>query len=144
MAICLSLFNFYFFFTARDGMWNKRTCLLNWQHSGSPRIVQSQVALVVKNLPANSGDIRDAGSIPRSGRSPRERHGNPLQYSCLGNPMDRGAWWATVYSAAKSQTRPKWLSTHTHTQQVLNTWYYTCCLTVTGETLDLASACFTI
>ena len=55
----------------------------------------SQVALVVKNPPANSGDIRDVDSIPGSGRSPGEGHGNPLQYSCLGNPMDRGAWWAT-------------------------------------------------
>ena len=85
----------------------------------------SQVVLVVKNLPANSGDIRDAGSIPRSGRSPRERHGNPLQYSCLGNPMDRGAWWATVYSAAKSQTRPKWLSTQACKHQLFNISYWT-------------------
>ena len=55
----------------------------------------SQVALVVKNPPANAGDIRDMGSIPRSGRSPGEGHGNPLQYSHLENPMDRGAWRAT-------------------------------------------------
>ena len=52
----------------------------------------SQVAIVVKNIPANAGDIRDVHSIPGLGRSPRERHGNPLQYSCLQNPMDRGAW----------------------------------------------------
>ena len=51
---------------------------------------------MVKNLPANAGDIRDSGSIPESGRSPEGGHGNPLQYSCLGNPMDRGAWRATV------------------------------------------------
>ena len=51
----------------------------------------SQVALVVKDTPANAGDIRDAGSIPGSGRSPGEEHGNPLQYSCLENPMDREA-----------------------------------------------------
>ena len=63
----------------------------------------SQVALVVKNLLANAGDERDAGSIPGSGRSPGGRHGNPLQYSCLENPMDRGAWWATVHGVAKSQ-----------------------------------------
>ena len=50
----------------------------------------SQVALIVKNLPANAGDIRDAGSIPGLGRSPGEGNGNPLQYSCLGIPMDRG------------------------------------------------------
>ena len=54
----------------------------------------SQVAQVVENMPATTGDIRDAGSIPGSGRSPAEGHGNPLQYSCLENPMNRGAWWA--------------------------------------------------
>ena len=53
----------------------------------------SQVALVVKNPPAIAGDIRDMGSIPRLGRSPGEGNGNSLQYSCLGNFMDRGAWW---------------------------------------------------
>ena len=50
---------------------------------------------VVKNQPANAGDMGDAGLIPGSGRSPRGGHGNPLQYSCLENPMDRGAWRAT-------------------------------------------------
>ena len=50
---------------------------------------------MVKNRPANAGDIRDVGLIPGSGRSPGGRHGNPLQYSCLENPMDRGAWQAT-------------------------------------------------
>ena len=59
---------------------------------------------MVKNLPANAGDARDAGSIPGSGRSPGEGNGNPLQYSCLGNPMDRGAWQATVHGVTKSQT----------------------------------------
>ena len=59
---------------------------------------------MVKNLPANAGDIRDTGLIPESGRSPGVGHGNPLQYSCLENPMDRGAWWATVHRVAKSQT----------------------------------------
>ena len=61
--------------------------------------VASLVALVVKNLPVNAGDIKDMGLIPGLGRSPREENGNPLQYSCLENSMDRGAWWA------KSQTR---------------------------------------
>ena len=56
----------------------------------------SQVVLVVNNPPANAGDIRDAGTIPGSGRSSGGGHGNPLQYSCLENPMDRGAWWATI------------------------------------------------
>ena len=50
---------------------------------------------MVKNQPATAGDTGDAGSIPESGRSPGEGNGNPLQYSCLGNPMGRGAWWAT-------------------------------------------------
>ena len=68
-------------------------------------IAASQVALMIKKLPANEGDIRDVGSIPGSGRSLREGHGNPLQYSCLENPMDRGAWWATVHGVAKSLTR---------------------------------------
>ena len=64
----------------------------------------SQMALVVKNPPANAGDIREVGWIPRSGRSPGGGHGNPLQKSCLENPMDRGAWWASVHKVAKSQT----------------------------------------
>ena len=55
----------------------------------------SQVALVVKNLPDSAGDLRDAGLIPGSGRSPGEGNGNPLQYFCLGNPIDRGTWQAT-------------------------------------------------
>ena len=55
----------------------------------------SQVVLVVKNLPANAGEVGDVGLIPGSGRSPGGGHGKPLQYSCLENPMDRGAWWAT-------------------------------------------------
>ena len=64
----------------------------------------SQVVLVVKNLPANAEYIRDAGLIPGLGRSPRGGHGNPLQYSCLENPMDRGAWQTRVHRVAKSQT----------------------------------------
>ena len=62
------------------------------------------MVLVVKNLPANVGDIRDVGSIPRSGRSPERGHGNPLQYPCLENSIDRGAWQATAHRVAKSQT----------------------------------------
>ena len=58
----------------------------------------------IKNPPASAGDVRDVGSISRSGRSPGRGHGNPLQDSCLENPMDRGAWWATVHGAAKIQT----------------------------------------
>ena len=76
--------------------------------------MSSQVALVVKNLLANTGDLRDAGSIPGSGRSPGEGHGNPPQYSCLENPMDRGAWRATVHRVAKSQTQLKLLNLRMH------------------------------
>ena len=61
---------------------------------------------VVKNLPANVGDAGVVGSIPGWGRSPRGGNGNPLQYSCLENPLDRGAWWATVQEVVKSQTLP--------------------------------------
>ena len=63
------------------------------------------MVLVVKNPPASAGDVRDSGSIPGSGRSPGEGNGYPLQYSCLENPMDRGAWQATVHSVAKSWTQ---------------------------------------
>ena len=64
----------------------------------------SQVAIVVKNSPANAGDVRDVGSISGLGRSPAEGNGNPLQYSCLESPMDRGARWATVYEVSRSWT----------------------------------------
>ena len=72
------------------------------------------MALVVKNPPANAGDTKDVGSIPGWGRSSRGGHGNPLQYSCLENPMDRGVWQAPVHGVAKSSTRLKWLSMHIH------------------------------
>ena len=58
------------------------------------RVWASQVALVMKNSPASAGNLRDVGSTLGSGRSPGGGHSNPLQYSCLENPMDRGAWWA--------------------------------------------------
>ena len=58
--------------------------------------------LVVKNMPANAGDVRDTDSIPGSGRSPGEENGNPLQCFCLENPMDRGTWWATVHRVTGS------------------------------------------
>ena len=69
---------------------------------------------MVKNLLTNAGDIRDRGSISGLGRSPGEGNGNPLLYFCLENPMDRGAWKATVHRVTKSQTRLKGLSTHAH------------------------------
>ena len=59
---------------------------------------------MVKNPPASAGDIRDAGLVPGLGRSPGEGHGNPHQYSCLENPMDRGTWWAIVRMVAKTRT----------------------------------------
>ena len=70
---------------------------------------------MVKNPSANAGDIRDAGSIPRWGRSPGGGHGNPLSILAWRIPMDRGAWQATVHGVTKSQTQLKRLSTHTQT-----------------------------
>ena len=67
---------------------------------------------VVKNLPASAGDV---GLILGSGRSPEEGNGNPLQCSCLGNPMDRGGWWATVHGVAELNMTEK-IHTHTHTR----------------------------
>ena len=82
----------------------------NWaQYQGT---WASQVVLVAKKLPANAGDIRDLSLIPGSGRSSGEGNGNPLQYSCLENPMDRGAWWAAVHGVAQSRTLLKRLSMH--------------------------------
>ena len=81
-----------------------KSCGISWP---------SQVALVVKNHPANAEDIIDAGLIPGLGRSPVEGHGNPFQYSCLENPMDRGALQATVHRVTQSRTRLSNLG-HTH------------------------------
>ena len=78
-------------------MWKTGSCSGGQGHA-------SQAALAVKDLPVNAGDVRNVGSIPGSGRSLGEGNGNPLQYSCLENPMDRGAWWATVYGITKSWT----------------------------------------
>ena len=64
----------------------------------------SQVALVIKNSPANAGDVKEASSIPELGRSPREGNGNPFQYSCLENPMDRRAWQAMVHRIEESDS----------------------------------------
>ena len=81
-----------------------RTDLAEGYREGFPGDVSG-----IKNPPANTGDIRDAGSIPGLGRSPGGGHGNPLQYSCLENPM---AWQGIVHGVTKSQTQPKWLSMH--------------------------------
>ena len=77
------------------------------------------MALVVKNPPANAGDIRDMGSIPGSGRSPGGGYHTPFQCSCLGNPRDWAAWWAAVYGVAQSRTRLEWLSSCVKTVFIL-------------------------
>ena len=95
--------------------------LLHWQsdslplsHQGSPIIYlciskyqASQVVLLVKNPITNEGDLRVVGLIPGLGRSSGGGHGNQLQYFCLKNPMDRGAWWATIHRVANNRTRLK-------------------------------------
>ena len=81
---------------------------------------------VVKNPPADAADVRDLGSIPGSERSPGGRNGSPLQYSCLENPMDRGAWWTTVHGVAKNWrllsdltlTSVNWLGGSSHSGQL--------------------------
>ena len=84
-----------------------------------PEITRAcKVVTVVKNKPANAGDIRDVGSIPGLGRSPRERNSNPFQYSCLENCMDIGAWWAT--STGSQRIRHDW--TCIHYLNVSNIW----------------------
>ena len=83
------------------------------------------MALVVKNLLAHAGDIRDTGLVPGSERSPGRRHGNPLQCSCLENPMDRGAWQATVHRVAKSQTQLKRFRMHVYLKGgIINHFYF--------------------
>ena len=93
-----------------DEPWRVRSCSKSSPASfgkGFP------MALVVKNPPANTGETREEGSVPGPGRPPGGGNGNPLQYSCLENVVDRGAWWATVHSFAKSQTHWSDLA-HTH------------------------------
>ena len=86
---------------------------------------------MVKNLPVNAGDVRDAGSIPGSGRSPGGGHGNPLRYSCLENPMDRGAWQAILHRLVKSWIQLKRLSIHA----CILTADSCCCVAETNTTL---------
>ena len=73
-----------------------------WGFSFFTEIGASQVAVVVRNPPANARDARHEGLIPGWGRSPGQRQGNPLQYSCLEDPMDGGTWWTTVHCVAES------------------------------------------
>ena len=89
-----------------------------WFNTGDLFFGASQVALVVKNLPVNAGVVRDVGLIPGSRRSPGGGYGNPFQYSCLENPVDRGTWRATVHGVTQIQTELKWLSTHTCTSSL--------------------------
>ena len=84
------------------------------------------MALVVKNPPAKAGDLRDRSSILGLGRSPGGGHGNPLQYSCLENPMDRGAWWLQS-TGSESWTRLKQRSTHAQYRETSNTVSFCCC-----------------
>ena len=91
---------------------NETECLekITWPSASSLQMITNYLlsywacGSAVKNLPANAGDLGDVALIPGSWRSPGEGNGNPLQYSCLRNPMDREAWWATVYEVTKSQT----------------------------------------
>ena len=108
--------------------WSQRT-FSKWARSGRKdsqqsieffTLLQSKQFGSCKNPPANAGDIRDVAWIPGSGRSPGGGHGNPLQYSCLGNPMDRGALWTTVHGVAKSHT---WLNTHSCMVDYIN-WFF--------------------
>ena len=82
------------------------------------------MALAVKNPPANAGDVRHVGSIPGLGRSPGGRNGNPLQYSCLGNPTNRGAWWAySPWGHKESATTEQLTVSHTHTYKTFTLLY---------------------
>ena len=107
---------------------NKFICIifLDSTHKWYHKFVFLQVALVVKNPSGNAGDIRDVNSIPWSGRSSGARNGNPLLSSCLENPMERGAWWATVHRVTKSWVQLKQFSTHTHNVQLTKFWYLLC------------------
>ena len=98
-------------------------------------------AVVVKNLPANARDVRDLDFIPGSRRSPGGGHGNPLQYSCLENPMDREAWWAPVHGVANSQTHwSDWLHNKAHIlhhRKQAGSWAWILLITLLGRRLQL-------
>ena len=104
-SFCYFLSNPSFMSILDSQCWSCHFCL--WKSFSPSSLVTgaSPVALVVENLPVNAGDARDVGSITGSRRSAGGGNGSPLQYSCLENPMDRGAWWATVCEVAKSQAQ---------------------------------------
>ena len=108
------LSSFFFFFGPLNwflcNIWFMFMCEFCWS---------SQMTLVVKNLPANAGDVRDVSSIPGLGRSPGGGRGNPLQFSCVENPMDWGTWQATVLGVTKNWTWLKWLHEHAHVNSVV-------------------------
>ena len=89
------------FSTSKNVLWFISKCLLLREQYWSVRLPKWHSG---KNSPANVGDTRDAVSIPGSGRYPGEGNGNPLRYSCLENPIDRGGWWATIHRVVKTQT----------------------------------------
>ena len=86
------------------------------------RHMASPVASTVRNPPANAGDTGGVGSVPELGRSPGEGNGNPLQYSCLGNPMDRGAWQVAVHGVTKVLDTTYRLNNHLLMFQLINSW----------------------
>ena len=94
--------------TWKPGLWQSMGSLrvrYNWVTELNEASWPAQVILGVKNPTTNAGDVRHVGSIPESGKSSGGGSGNLLQYSCLENPMDRGAWWATVHRVTKNRTR---------------------------------------
>ena len=132
----LSDFTFTFHFHALEKEMATHPSILAWRipgtgepgglpSMGSHRIGHdwsdlAAAAAVVKNPAAIAGDIRDAGLIPRLERSPGGGHGIPLQYCCLENPMDRGAWLITVHGVTKSCTRLRWLGTYAPVKSIIN------------------------
>ena len=112
LCLCISIFCCCWMQATHIG-WNYKGHILNiLVHIRVSGLRQYLMISISLNPPANAGDIRDAGFILGLGRSPGGRHGNPLQCSCLENPMDRGVWWVTVHGVTKNWTQLRWLSMH--------------------------------
>ena len=128
--LSMSKINFILFILASDALMLSCQMPLEQVFSGlelsdpSKLCGASQVALAVKNPSANTADVRDVGSIPGSESSPGEGNGNPLQCSCLENPVDRGAWQAAIHEVAKSQTRLNGQHFHTASSQAFQTCFW--------------------